>query len=97
MVLFGGVTASNVVKGGIFILDIPTMTWSQGTAAVLANWRRGMACAAADDYFVAWGGKSPTWNDKGLCIRKDNVKWSKRTLTFFFVTNVVIQVTIMEP
>lgn len=62
MVLFGGVTASNViVKGGIYILDVTTMTWTQGTPAASLSWRRGMACAAADDYFVAWGGME---NDK---------------------------------
>ncbi|KAG0045473.1 hypothetical protein BGZ83_009327 [Gryganskiella cystojenkinii] len=56
MVLFGGVTSGNVVQGGIYILDVATMTWTEGTSAMSSNWRRAMACAASDDFFVAWGG-----------------------------------------
>jgi len=54
MVLFGGVSAKNVPSGGIYVLDLATMGWTQGTPSVSP--RRGMACAVSGDYFVAWGG-----------------------------------------
>ncbi|KAG0047395.1 hypothetical protein BGZ83_007543 [Gryganskiella cystojenkinii] len=56
MVVFGGINALNGVQGGLYILDIASNTWTQRKPAFPADWRRGMACGAADDYFVAWGG-----------------------------------------
>ncbi|KAF9097752.1 hypothetical protein BGX23_008013 [Mortierella sp. AD031] len=48
MVLFGGSTSNTIAtitpQGNIYILDVPSMTWSQGTQARPSEHRANMAC-----------------------------------------------------
>ncbi|KAF9120473.1 hypothetical protein BGW39_011337 [Mortierella sp. 14UC] len=66
MVVFGGesLQGSQSVEGGprgaIYILDVPSLTWKRGPDVDPIHNRSAMACAAAGDSFVAWGGKSKT-------------------------------------
>ena len=57
MIVFGGRYTSGVDSGSIYILDVKTMVWTQGTDADPSQNRTGMACTVAGDNFVAWGGK----------------------------------------
>lgn len=41
----------------IFILDVPTMSWTQGKSASEKDARCNMACTVRGDYFIVWGGK----------------------------------------
>ncbi|KAG0078543.1 hypothetical protein BGZ90_004996 [Linnemannia elongata] len=50
LVFGGGVNGSEV--GTLYILDVPTMTWTRGPSS---QPRKGMACAVAGDNFVVWG------------------------------------------
>ncbi|KAF9536934.1 hypothetical protein EC957_009346 [Mortierella hygrophila] len=43
------------MSGTLFILDVPTMTWTQGPGSTP---RMGMVCAVSGDYFIVWGGRS---------------------------------------
>ncbi|KAF9130628.1 F-box only protein 42 [Mortierella sp. GBA39] len=59
MIVFGGsigTGATIVPQGGIYILDIPSWTWSQGTSVDSSGFRAAMACSVAADNFIAWGG-----------------------------------------
>ncbi|KAG0054679.1 hypothetical protein BGZ89_002592, partial [Linnemannia elongata] len=59
MIVFGGSkeTGSTIVpEGGIYILDVPSWTWSQGTSVNSSDFRAAMACSVAADNFIAWGG-----------------------------------------
>ncbi|KAI8597811.1 hypothetical protein EDD21DRAFT_356928 [Dissophora ornata] len=59
VILFGGYnTTKTVALNDIYILDIPTLTWTRGPAAHPSNARGGAACAASNDYFIATGGFS---------------------------------------
>lgn len=51
LVFGGGVNGSEV--GTLYILDVPTMTWTRGPSS---QPRKGMACAVAGNNFVVWGG-----------------------------------------
>ncbi|KAF9976775.1 hypothetical protein BGZ75_000174, partial [Mortierella antarctica] len=55
MVVFGGRTRDNVVRGSIFFLDVLEMKWSKGPDADPSQHRSDMACAVAGDNFVIWG------------------------------------------
>ncbi|KAF8933979.1 hypothetical protein BGZ47_010568, partial [Haplosporangium gracile] len=56
MVLFGGMNAAaEEYSGTLYILDVPTMTWSQGSSSLP---RLGMVCSVSGDYFIVWGGLS---------------------------------------
>ncbi|KAF9567049.1 hypothetical protein EC968_003518 [Mortierella alpina] len=57
MVVFGGVTARRETVSGIYILDVTTMTWSRGKDIDPLLSRSDMACSAAGDNFIAWGGE----------------------------------------
>ncbi|KAF9335321.1 hypothetical protein BGZ91_010518, partial [Linnemannia elongata] len=52
MILFGG-DDNSVSTSNLYILDVPTMTWSRATSASEA--RSGMACAVSGERFVVWG------------------------------------------
>ncbi|KAG0199309.1 hypothetical protein BGX33_011734 [Mortierella sp. NVP41] len=56
MVVFGGSLKDDVQLGDIYILDVPTMTWTQGPSVAASQNRSGMACTVGGDNFVAWGG-----------------------------------------
>lgn len=60
MIVFGGSagTGSTIVpQGSIYILDVPSWSWSQGASVEPSDFRAAMACSAAADNFIAWGGK----------------------------------------
>lgn len=52
MILFGG-NRGFVMSGTIYILDVISMTWTQGRDT---QPREGAACSVSGDYFIAWGG-----------------------------------------
>ncbi|KAF9541119.1 hypothetical protein EC957_003400 [Mortierella hygrophila] len=56
MVVFGGSTTEDTQLGDIYILDVPTMTWTKGSTPPLPLNRSNMACTVGGDNFVAWGG-----------------------------------------
>ncbi|KAF9541120.1 hypothetical protein EC957_003401 [Mortierella hygrophila] len=62
MLVFGGGFNGSEV-GTLYILDVPTMTWTRGPSS---QPRKGMACAVAGDNFVVWGGIS--WNNSGAFV-----------------------------
>jgi hypothetical protein len=53
MILFGGDNGF-LSSSSLYILDVPTMTWSMATNA--SEERSGMACSVSGDRFVVWGG-----------------------------------------
>ncbi|KAH7056296.1 hypothetical protein BKA57DRAFT_450277 [Linnemannia elongata] len=54
MLVFGG-SFGLTVSGTLYILDVPTMTWTQGPGS---SPRMGMVCSVSGDYFIVWGGMS---------------------------------------
>ncbi|KAF9174146.1 hypothetical protein BGX21_007622 [Mortierella sp. AD011] len=56
MVVFGGQNPATTQLGGIYILDIPSLTWVEGADIGQALSRSNMACTVSGDNFVAWGG-----------------------------------------
>ncbi|KAF9346920.1 hypothetical protein BGX26_001548 [Mortierella sp. AD094] len=54
--LFGGATFNLQPLGGIYILDVQSMSWTKGTDIGPSLNRMNMACTNAGDNFVAWGG-----------------------------------------
>ncbi|KAF8941661.1 hypothetical protein BGZ47_007295 [Haplosporangium gracile] len=82
MIVFGGSTgleASIVPRGDIYILDVPSLTWSQGTSANTSEFRAAMACSIAGDNFIAWGGVNAT-NTLGSMIiyNLSSKQWTER-------------------
>lgn len=59
MVVFGGSITDDIQLGDIHILDVPTMTWTKGSAPPVPLNRSNMACTVGGDNFIAWGGKHP--------------------------------------
>ncbi|KAF9130633.1 Multiple epidermal growth factor-like domains protein 8 [Mortierella sp. GBA39] len=60
MVVFGGELYLEHPRGSIFILDVPTLTWTQGPDIDNPLSRSSAACTVAGDNFVVWGGKNET-------------------------------------
>ncbi|KAF8941423.1 hypothetical protein EDD21DRAFT_427215 [Dissophora ornata] len=59
LVLFGGYNATaNITLNDIYIFDVAKLQWTRGPDVDPMNARAGAACAAPNDYFVAWGGYS---------------------------------------
>ncbi|KAG0061060.1 Negative regulator of mitotic exit [Linnemannia elongata] len=58
MVVFGGCDVGVHSNSNIFILDVQTMSWTQGTSAPETEARCNMACTVRGDYFIVWGGNS---------------------------------------
>ncbi|KAF8961694.1 hypothetical protein BGZ46_001304 [Entomortierella lignicola] len=59
IIVFGGQTSSGTLLGSLFILNVTTMTWSQGASIDPTLNRAGMACAVSGDNLVVWGGIGP--------------------------------------
>ncbi|KAK3823799.1 MAG: hypothetical protein JOS17DRAFT_753407 [Linnemannia elongata] len=71
MLFFGGSDAiSQAPIDTLYILDVPTMTWSQGAKY---QPRLGMVCSVSGDYLIVWGGKgiSVSSGDAGRLIPTD--------------------------
>ncbi|KAK3805846.1 MAG: hypothetical protein J3Q66DRAFT_359850 [Benniella sp.] len=59
MILFGGLANDQVkTQGDISILDIATMTWTQGPEVAQMDRRAHAACAVSNDQLIVWGGQS---------------------------------------
>ncbi|KAF9138722.1 hypothetical protein BGX30_008820 [Mortierella sp. GBA39] len=56
MVVFGGSSTEDTQLDDIYILDMPTMTWTKGSTPPVPLNRSNMACTVGGDNFVAWGG-----------------------------------------
>ncbi|KAG9071515.1 hypothetical protein KI688_005727 [Linnemannia hyalina] len=56
MVVFGGSITEDTQLDDIYILDVPTMTWTKGSTPPVPLNRSNMACTVGGDNFVAWGG-----------------------------------------
>jgi hypothetical protein len=57
MVVYGGTTnANSTLQGDVYILDVASLTWTKGPKPGTSQFRRNMACTAAGDNFVVWGG-----------------------------------------
>ncbi|KAF9154077.1 hypothetical protein BG015_001899 [Linnemannia schmuckeri] len=54
MLLFGGNTDTTQSVDTLYILDVPTMTWTQAPSSLDA--RSDMACSVSGDNFIVWGG-----------------------------------------
>jgi hypothetical protein len=65
MVVFGGSVKDDTQLDDIYILDMPTMTWSKGSAPPVPLNRSNMACTVSGDNFIAWGGKYPFYENHG--------------------------------
>src|SRR5689334_9737012 len=57
MVLFGGNPPGEDSIGTLYILDVPSMTWTQGPSIDPSQNRSQLACTVNGDNFIAWGGK----------------------------------------
>ncbi|KAK3814518.1 MAG: hypothetical protein J3R72DRAFT_503797 [Linnemannia gamsii] len=66
VLMFGGhifdQPLNQTTEGTLYILDVATMTWSQGPRSQSRN---GMACAVSGDNMVVWGGFT-TFNSTGM-------------------------------
>ncbi|KAK5823557.1 hypothetical protein F5H01DRAFT_363222 [Linnemannia elongata] len=56
MVVFGGSFRDDTQLDDIYILDVPTMTWTKGSDPPVPLDRSNMACTVGGDNFIAWGG-----------------------------------------
>ncbi|KAF9919989.1 Multiple epidermal growth factor-like domains protein 8 [Linnemannia zychae] len=68
MVAYGGVLVDDSVQGDIYILDVPTLTWTKATQETSSIVRRQMACTVARNYFIVWGGQKSNRQYLGLAI-----------------------------
>ncbi|KAF9580812.1 hypothetical protein BGW38_002393, partial [Lunasporangiospora selenospora] len=57
LILFGGMIPGKYLDD-IYIFDIATATWTQGTSAGAENARYGTVGAVTNDLFVSWGGRN---------------------------------------
>ncbi|OAQ25915.1 hypothetical protein K457DRAFT_22590, partial [Linnemannia elongata AG-77] len=64
MVAFGGRSGGSIY-GSIYILDVESMTWSEGQST---QPRTGMVCSVSGDYFIAWGGVSTDKSDISVLL-----------------------------
>lgn len=56
MILFGGLGVDSVATGSIYILDLPSMEWTQGPPVDALQNRSHMACGVSGDNFLVFGG-----------------------------------------
>ncbi|KAK5815764.1 hypothetical protein F5H01DRAFT_194719 [Linnemannia elongata] len=78
MIVFGGAGLDGIAKADIYILDLPTSTWTTGKSADASQARTNMACAVAGDNFIAWGGERSNVNMDAVPIIYDlkNNEWT---------------------
>ncbi|KAF9437095.1 hypothetical protein BGZ76_002011 [Entomortierella beljakovae] len=88
MVLFGGYDlSSNKTSSDIYILDIPTLTWTVGESLNLGNGRMRAACAASGDYFIAWGGDQGQFSPEGENVNNIILPTRNTTIVYDLVAN----------
>jgi hypothetical protein len=57
LIYFGGYTMDRVeLRPEIFLFDVATLTWTNGTAPPKKDQRGAAACGVLGDYFITWGG-----------------------------------------
>lgn len=59
MVVYGGslVNVNSTLQGDVYILDVASLTWTMAPPpSGNSQFRRNMACTAAGNNFVVWGG-----------------------------------------
>jgi len=62
MVYFGGTDSSQTARSEIFILDVPSLTWTKGPNVDPLNARAASSCAVSNDFFIVWGGLTTNSN-----------------------------------
>ncbi|KAG0043239.1 hypothetical protein BGZ83_011686 [Gryganskiella cystojenkinii] len=60
MIAFGGISSTNTISAGLFILNLKNMNWTQGTSAPASQARYGHTCTTNGDSFLVWGGQNAT-------------------------------------
>ncbi|KAF9122804.1 hypothetical protein BGW39_009485 [Mortierella sp. 14UC] len=85
MVVFGGSVESDVQLDDIYILDVPTMTWTKGSSPPVPLNRASMACTVGGDNFVAWGGYNAQKAIDGTPIIY-NLKKNEWTTTYALIS-----------
>ncbi|KAG0063800.1 hypothetical protein BGZ89_009606 [Linnemannia elongata] len=63
MILFGGHEMDGISKNATYILDVPSMEWTKGSAVDASQSRSAMACSVSGDNVVIWGGIRKTGLD----------------------------------
>ncbi|KAG0345996.1 hypothetical protein BG004_002647 [Podila humilis] len=69
IVLYGGHEwngGEQKLRGSIFVLDVPTMTWAQGEPINVAYLSTDSACTLTGTNFITWGGSEKTANKESL-------------------------------
>ncbi|KAG0301699.1 hypothetical protein BGZ98_008127 [Dissophora globulifera] len=67
VILFGGYGSdTGSALSDIHILDVETMTWTQGPNTAPKQGRGFAVCSASSNYFIAWGGASDSKNANAL-------------------------------
>ncbi|KAF9147867.1 hypothetical protein BG015_010428 [Linnemannia schmuckeri] len=80
MVVYGGtlVNVNSTLQGDVYILDVASLTWTKAPSPPgNSHFRRNMACTAAGNNFVVWGGQSfnLTFLDTAVFDLRSN-KWT---------------------
>ncbi|KAK3823798.1 MAG: hypothetical protein JOS17DRAFT_753404 [Linnemannia elongata] len=94
MLVYGGSSNDEAGFDTLYILDVPTMTWSQGAKY---QPRFGMVCSVSGDYLIVWGGFgiSQSRDDPGKTIPIDetliiyNIKTAQWTTQFIANDNAL--------
>ncbi|KAF9286387.1 hypothetical protein BGZ88_009109 [Linnemannia elongata] len=71
MVVYGGslVDANSTLQGDVYILDVASLTWTKAPPPPSnSQFRRNMACTAAGNNFVVWGGQSFNYTFLGTAV-----------------------------
>lgn len=77
MIVFGGYDEfAQVAIDTLYILDVPTMTWSQGAKYPP---RLGMVCSVSGDYFIVWGGMDM----KNTCVARSDARKSNVLIVYY--------------
>lgn len=82
MVVYGGSLVNSTLQGDVYILDVASLTWTQAPPpAGNSQFRRNMACTAAGNNFVVWGGQSfnNTFLDTAVFDLRSN-QWTNQFL-----------------
>ncbi|KAF9950860.1 hypothetical protein BGZ72_007558 [Mortierella alpina] len=83
LIVFGGISTELFsTLGGIYILDVLSLSWKKGTNIDPSQNRTGMACTVAGDNFVVWGGNNNK-NTQYHCYQQREIRLVSRVDTGF--------------
>ncbi|KAG0235101.1 hypothetical protein BGX31_004352 [Mortierella sp. GBA43] len=83
LVLFGGLDLSNNTElGDIYVFDVDTLIWTNGSDTTAKDRRYGSACAISGDYFVSWGGVGSGGNTMTATTLIYNLKTNQWTTSY---------------